>query len=203
MSTADPPVFTDITAAADRLAGHVVRTPLLESTRLNDQVGGRLLIKAECLQRTGSFKFRGAFNRMSLIPDGRRAAGVVAYSSGNHAQGVAAAARAFGVAATIVMPKDAPAIKVANTKADGGEVVFYDRYRDVREEIGARLAEERGATIVKPYDDPGIIAGQGTIGLEIAAQLATLETPCTLLLTTNPFGFFARSIEGIKPALVE
>ncbi|MEC7123145.1 MAG: threonine/serine dehydratase, partial [Pseudomonadota bacterium] len=155
---------------------------LLESTRLNDQVGGRLLIKAECLQRTGSFKFRGAFNRMSLIPDGRRAAGVVAYSSGNHAQGVAAAARAFGVAATIVMPKDAPAIKVANTKADGGEVVFYDRYRDVREEIGARLAEERGATIVKPYDDPGIIAGQGTIGLEIAAQLATLETPADAVL---------------------
>lgn len=182
MSTADPPVFTDITAAADRLAWHVVRTPLLESTRLNDQVGGRLLIKAECLQRTGSFKFRGAFNRMSLIPDGRRAAGVVAYSSGNHAQGVAAAARAFGVAATIVMPKDAPAIKVANTKADGGEVVFYDRYRDVREEIGARLAEERGATIVKPYDDPGIIAGQGTIGLEIAAQLATLETPADAVL---------------------
>lgn len=182
MSTADLPVFADITAAADRLAGHVVRTPLLESTRLNDQVGGRLLIKAECLQRTGSFKFRGAFNRMSLIPDGRRAAGVVAYSSGNHAQGVAAAARAFGVAATIVMPKDAPAIKVANTKADGGEVVFYDRYRDVREEIGARLAEERGATIVKPYDDPGIIAGQGTIGLEIAAQLATLETPADAVL---------------------
>ncbi|MDP7380177.1 MAG: threonine/serine dehydratase [Alphaproteobacteria bacterium] len=182
MSTADLPVFTDIIAAADRLAGHVVRTPLLESTRLNDQVGGRLLIKAECLQRTGSFKFRGAFNRMSLIPDGRRAAGVVAYSSGNHAQGVAAAARAFGVAATIVMPKDAPAIKVANTTADGGEVVFYDRYRDVREEIGARLAEERGATIVKPYDDPGIIAGQGTIGLEIAAQLATLETPADAVL---------------------
>ena len=182
MSTADPPVFTDVIAAADRLAGHVVRTPLLESTRLNDQVGGRLLIKAECLQRTGSFKFRGAFNRMSLIPDGRRAAGVVAYSSGNHAQGVAAAARAFGVAATIVMPKDAPAIKVANTKADGGKVVFYDRYRDVREEIGARLAEERGATIVKPYDDPGIIAGQGTIGLEIAAQLATLETPADAVL---------------------
>ena len=182
MSTSGPPVFTDITAAADRLAGHVVRTPLLESTRLNDQVGGRLLIKAECLQRTGSFKFRGAFNRMSLIPDGRRAAGVVAYSSGNHAQGVAAAARAFGVAATIVMPKDAPSIKVANTKADGGEVVFYDRYRDVREEIGARLAEERGATIVKPYDDPGIIAGQGTIGLEIAAQLATLETPADAVL---------------------
>ena len=182
MSTADPPVFKDITAAAGRLAGHVVRTPLLESTRLNDQVGGRLLIKAECLQRTGSFKFRGAFNRMSLIPDGRRAAGVVAYSSGNHAQGVAAAARAFGVAATIVMPTDAPAIKVANTKADGGEVVFYDRYCDVREAIGARLAEERGATIVKPYDDPGIIAGQGTIGLEIAAQLATLETPADAVL---------------------
>ena len=182
MPTDDLPVFADITAAAERLAGHAVHTPLLESARLNDQVGGRLLIKAECLQRTGSFKFRGAFNRLSLIPEGRRAAGVVAYSSGNHAQGVAAAARAFGVAATIVMPEDAPAIKVANTQADGGEVIFYDRYREVREEIGDRLAEERGATIVKPYDDPGIIAGQGTIGLEIAAQLGALETAADAVL---------------------
>jgi threonine dehydratase len=168
----DMPQFDDIMAAAQRLEGKALTTPLLESQLLNDRVGGRVLIKAECLQRTGSFKFRGAFNRLSLIPDDQIAAGVVAYSSGNHAQGVAAAARAFGVPATIVMPSDAPAIKVANTRADGAEVIFYDRYTDVREEIGARLAAERGATIVKPYDDPGVIAGQGTIGLEIAQQLA-------------------------------
>lgn len=182
MTHANLPIFEDITTAADRLAGQVVRTPLLESPRLNDKVGGRVLIKAECLQRTGSFKFRGAFNRISLIPDSRRAAGIVAYSSGNHAQGVAAAARAFGVAATVIMPKDAPLIKVANTKADGGEVVFYNRHCEIREEIGARLAGESGATIVKPYDDPGIIAGQGTVGLEIAAQLATLKTSADAVL---------------------
>lgn len=167
-----PPVFADIAAAAQRLNGKALMTPLLESQLLNDRVGGRVLIKAECLQRTGSFKFRGAFNRLSLIPEAHIAAGVVAYSSGNHAQGVAAAARAFGVPATIVMPNDAPTIKVANTRADGAEVIFYDRYTEVREEIGARLADDRGATIVKPYDDPGVIAGQGTIGLEIAQQLA-------------------------------
>lgn len=160
--------------AARRLDGMAVRTPLIESPLLNDRLGGRLLVKAECLQRTGSFKFRGAFTKISRIPAPDRRRGVVAFSSGNHAQGVAAAARHFGVPATIVMPSDAPAIKIANTKAWGAEVRLYDRYREQREAIGAALAAESGATLVKPFDDPDIICGQGTVGLEIAAQCGAL-----------------------------
>jgi threonine dehydratase len=168
------PTAADLEAAARRLAGKAVLTPLLESALLNDRLGGRLLVKAETLQRTGSFKFRGACNRIALIPEADRARGVIAYSSGNHAQGVAAAARLFGIPATIVMPSDAPRIKLANTKALGASVVLYDRVREAREEIGARLAAETGATLVKPYDDPGVIAGQGTAGLEIADQAAAI-----------------------------
>ncbi|HEX5077833.1 MAG TPA: threonine/serine dehydratase [Geminicoccaceae bacterium] len=161
------PVLADVEAAAARLRGIVRRTPLLESDALNELVGGRLLCKAECLQRTGSFKLRGAYNTISQL-DGRP---VVAYSSGNHAQGVAAAAKLLGVPATIVMPADAPAIKIANTRALGAEIRLYDRQREVREEIGAEIAQRTGAALVKPYDDPRIIAGQGTAGLEAAAQL--------------------------------
>jgi threonine dehydratase len=146
----------------------VVRcTPLLESDALNERVGGRLLFKAECLQRTGSFKLRGAYNTISRL-GGRP---VVAFSSGNHAQGVAAAARLLGVQATIVMPADAPAVKLANTRALGAEVRLYDREREVREEIAADLAARTGAALVRSYDDPMIIAGQGTAGLEAAHQL--------------------------------
>jgi threonine dehydratase len=170
LTTLPLPTVKDVEAAAVRLKGKAVLTPLLESPLLNARLGGRLLVKAEMLQRTGSFKFRGAFNRISLIPEADRARGVIAFSSGNHAQGVAAAAKAFGIAATIIMPSDAPAVKVRNTRALGAEVIFYDRWTGNREAIGARLAEETGATLVRPYDDPGIIAGQGTIGLEIAAQ---------------------------------
>jgi threonine dehydratase len=170
LATLPLPTVKDVEAAAVRLKGKAVLTPLLESPLLNARLGGRLLVKAEMLQRTGSFKFRGAFNRISLIPEADRARGVIAFSSGNHAQGVAAAAKAFGIAATIIMPSDAPAVKVRNTRALGAEVIFYDRWTENREAIGARLAEESGATLVRPYDDPGIIAGQGTIGLEIAAQ---------------------------------
>ncbi|MBI1775503.1 MAG: threonine/serine dehydratase [Proteobacteria bacterium] len=168
------PSYEDVRRAALRLAGHAVLTPLLEAPLLNQATGGRILVKAEPLQRTGSFKFRGAYNRISLIPAAERAAGVVTYSSGNHAQGVAAAARLLGLPAVIVMPKDAPAMKVANTRAYGAEVVFYDRYTEIREEIGERIAVERGATIVRPYDDPGVIAGQGTVGLELAQQAKVL-----------------------------
>lgn len=168
------PTVADIREAAGRLAGVAVRTPLLESPLLNAQLGGRLLVKAEPLQRTGSFKFRGAYNRIALIPEADRAKGVVAVSSGNHAQGVAAAARLFGLAATVVMPDDAPAIKRANTEAQGATVVPCDRYRDDRNAMVREIAERTGATLVKPYDDPGIIAGQGTIGLEIAEQLAEI-----------------------------
>jgi len=170
----DLPSIVDIRAAAARLDGIAVPTPLLESTLLNRRLGGRLLVKAEPLQRTGSFKFRGAFNRIALIPEEDRPRGVVAFSSGNHGQGVAAAAAMFGIPATVVMPADAPAIKRANTEALGATVVPYDRFCDDRDAIGAEIAERTGATIVRPYDDPGIIAGQGTAGLEIARQCRDL-----------------------------
>ena len=172
--TSEIPTVRDIRAAAERLAGVAVRTPLLEAPLLNAQIGGRLLIKAEPLQRTGSFKFRGAYNRMSLIPEAERAKGVVAFSSGNHAQGVATAAGILGLPATVVMPSDAPAIKRANTEALGAKVVLYDRHRDDRDAIGAEITNRTGATIVRPYDDPAIIAGQGTVGLEIAEQVTAL-----------------------------
>lgn len=176
------PTIDDVRDAARRLAGHARRTPLLESAALNDRLGGRLLVKAEPLQLTGSFKFRGAFTRLSRLAPGERARGVVAYSSGNHAQGVAAAARHFGVPATLVMPADAPAVKVAGTRARGAEVVFYDRGTEDREAIGARLQAETGAILVKPYDDPDVISGQGTVGLEVAADLAAAETAADAFL---------------------
>jgi len=166
------PQLADVEAAAERLRGVVRRTPLLESDVLNERVGGRLLCKAECLQRTGSFKLRGAYNTIRQL-DGQP---VVAFSSGNHAQGVAAAAKLQGVPATIVMPADAPAIKIASTRALGAEIRLYDREREVREEIGAEIAERTGAALVKPYDDARIIAGQGTVGLEAAEQLREMGT---------------------------
>jgi threonine dehydratase len=166
------PELADIEAAAQRLHGVVRKTPLLESDALNALVGGRLLCKAECLQHTGSFKLRGAYNAISQLAGQP----VVAYSSGNHAQGVAAAAKLLGVPATIVMPADAPAIKIANTRALGAEIRLYDRGREVREEIGAEIARRTGAALVKPYDDPRIIAGQGTAGLEAAEQLRAQGT---------------------------
>ncbi len=168
------PSFADVAAAAERLEGRAVRTPLLESPALSARLGGRLLVKAEPLQRTGSFKFRGAFNALAQLDPAQRRAGVVAYSSGNHAQGVAAAAQLLDVPATIVMPADAPAIKVANTKGYGAEVVLYDRFGEDREAIGRRIAAERGAVLVPPFDDPRVIAGQGTTGIEIARQAEAL-----------------------------
>jgi threonine dehydratase len=159
-----------IRAAAARLAGHAVMTPLLESPLLNRAAGRRVLVKAECLQRTGSFKFRGGWSALTSLPSEVRQRGVIAVSSGNHAQGVAHAAELLGVPAVIVMPSDAPALKIANTRAHGAEVVLYERATAIRDELGAQLAAERGLTMVKPYDEPEVIAGQGTCGLEIAAQ---------------------------------
>jgi len=159
-----PVTFADIQAAAARIAGHARRTPLLFNEVLDQAVGGRLLIKPEPLQRTGSFKFRGACNTIAQLPPGP----VVACSSGNHAQGVAAAARLFGRHATIVMPADAPAIKLANTRRLGAEIVTYDRFKDNREAIADEIVARTGAHLVRPYDDPRIIAGQGTTGLEVA-----------------------------------
>src|SRR6266851_1074035 len=164
------PDIAAVRAAAARIAGQAVLTPLLESPAVNARLGGRLLLKAEPLQRTGSFKFRGAYNTLSQFSAASRKKGVVTWSSGNHAQGIAAAAQALGIPALIVMPVDAPAIKIANTRGYGAEIVLYDRINELREEIGARIAGERSATIVAPYDEPQVIAGQGTCGLEIVAQ---------------------------------
>lgn len=167
-----------IEAAAERLAPVAVRTPLLESPLLNERIGARLLVKAEGLQQTGSFKFRGAYNRMSHLSAEERRRGVVAYSSGNHAQGVAAAARMLNVSAVIVMPLDAPRTKINATRAWGAEVVFYERAAEDREAIAAAIAEREGRVIIRPFDDPLIIAGQGTVGLELAEQAQALG--CTL-----------------------
>ena len=192
------PTLTDVEAAAGRLEGVAVRTPLLESPLLNERLGGRLLVKAEMLQWTGSFKFRGAYNRISQLDEAARRRGVVAFSSGNHAQGVAYAAKLLGVPAVIVMPADAPAIKIANTRAYGAEVVLYDRQSQDRAAIGGKIASERGSTLVPPYDDPDIIAGQGTIGLEIAEQCASLGVvPDAVLAATSGGGMIA----GIALAL--
>lgn len=161
-----------IEAAARRLDGHARRTPLLSSPFLDEIAGRRVLVKAECLQHTGSFKFRGAWSAISALDPEVRAKGVIAFSSGNHAQGIAAAARAHGIPAVIVMPSDAPAAKVAGTRGLGAEVVPYDRATEDRDTIGARLAGERGLTLIKPFDEPEVIAGQGTCGLEIVGQAA-------------------------------
>ncbi len=164
------PTVADVEAAAARLAPHLIATPLLEHPVLNARMGGRILLKCENLQRVGAFKFRGAYNKIVQVDRSRYPGGVVACSSGNHAQGVAAAATLLGVKSAIVMPADAPAMKVARTRAFGGEVVPYDRVSEDREVIAARLCAERGAAMVHPYDDPDVMAGQGTVGLEIVAQ---------------------------------
>jgi threonine dehydratase len=197
-SSLTAPNVADIEDAARRIRAVAVETPLLESPALNARIGGRLLVKAEPLQRTGSFKFRGAFNRMSRIDGEGKRSGVVAYSSGNHAQGVAAAAQILGMPAVIVMPSDAPAIKLRNTKSYGAEVVTYDRQRDNREEIGGKIARERGAAIVPPYEDPYIIAGQGTIGLEIARQVEAIGARLDAVLVGCSGGGLA---SGIATAL--
>ena len=157
-----------IRAAAKRLEGHARRTPLLNSSFLDEIAGRRLWIKPECLQHTGSFKFRGGWSAVSALDADARTRGVIAFSSGNHAQGVALAAKSHGVPAVIVMPSDCPKLKINNTRAYGAEVVLYDRVNESREEIGKALSEERGLTLIRPYDEPQVIAGQGTCGLEIA-----------------------------------
>lgn len=157
-----------IRAAAGRLNGHARRTPLLNSPFIDQIAGRRVWIKPECLQHTGSFKFRGAWSALSALEADTRARGVIAFSSGNHAQGVALAASQHGVPSVIIMPSDAPALKLANTRALGAEVVTYDRATEDRDAIGDRLAAERGLTLIKPFDEPQVIAGQGTVGLEIA-----------------------------------
>lgn len=196
---------SDVYAAAKRLEGHARLTPLLESDFLNDIAGRRVLVKAECLQRSGSFKFRGAWNALSAMDDKTRARGVIAFSSGNHAQGVALSAKLHGVPALIIMPEDAPAAKIFNTRSYGAEVVLYDRHNEDRDEIGARLAQERGLTLVKPFDEPDVIAGQGVCGLEIAAQAkAAGVTEADVLICCGGGGLtsgIALALEAEAPGL--
>jgi threonine dehydratase len=188
------PTASDVDEAARRLEGIALRTPLLTSPTLDAMTGGRVFLKAETLQRTGSFKFRGAYNKLAAIPVERRAGGVVAYSSGNHAQGVAAAARLLGMPCVIVMPGDAPRAKRERTAALGAEIVLYDRQRDDREAIAEAIATRRGATLVPPYDDALIIAGQGTAGLEIVEDLDSLGLKPDIVVVTASGGGLAAGI---------
>src|SRR3984957_5893194 len=189
----------DIDAAARVLAPFAVRTPLLSSPALNERVGTKVFLKPEMLQRTGSFKFRGAFNKLSSIPHAARGGGVVAFSSGNHAQGVAHAAQILNMRATIVMPSDAPRSKRERTKAFGAEVVLYDRDREDREAIAREIADKRGATLVRPYDDPFVIAGQGTVGREIAEDMAALAiAPDIVVAPASGGGLIAGVATAVK-----
>ncbi|MDF2366001.1 threonine/serine dehydratase [Sneathiella sp.] len=165
------PSYQSVRDAAARLRGIVVRTPLLESKALNERLGARLFLKCETLQHTGSFKFRGAYNTLSRLSTEQKTAGVIAYSSGNHAQGVALSAKMLNIPATILMPEDSPAIKLNNTRGYGARVITYDRYNESREEIGEKIAKDGKLTLVKPYDNYFVISGQGTTGIEIAEQL--------------------------------
>ena len=199
-TSSNRPTFPDIVAAARRLKGRAVTTPLMESPLLNERLGGRLLLKAEMLQRTGSFKFRGAYNRLSLIPAGQRKRGVVAFSSGNHAQGVAAAAGLLGMPALIVMPSDAPKSKIENTRAYGADIVFYDRYKEDREAIATDIVRRRRAVLVPPFDDAFVVAGQGTIGIELARQAMEMGAETDAVLVPCSGGGL---VAGIATALAQ
>jgi threonine dehydratase len=193
--------IADIRTAYDRIKDHVVRTPLLESDRLNDILGRRALIKAECLQRTGSFKLRGAFNRALQLSAEQRLAGIVAWSSGNHALALAAVCNRLSIPTVIVMPDNAPKSKVAGVRYYGAEIRFYDRQTDDREAIGQEIAATRGAIIVPPYDDISIIAGQGTIGLEIIQQLDEMQTHAdAVIVPCSGGGLVAGTAIAIKNA---
>jgi threonine dehydratase len=172
MST--PPTIAEVRAAAHRIAGHAVRTPMLTSALLDERTGMRVFLKCETLQRTGSFKFRGAYNALAALAPAERREGIVAVSSGNHGQGVAEAARLFGIAATVVMPADAPAIKRERTERSGGRIVTYDRATENRDAVAAAHIARHGGVLVHAYNDASVIAGQGTIGLEIVEDCQRL-----------------------------
>ena len=198
--------FAMIEAAARRIAGKSRRTPLLRAPLLDAVAGRRVYLKAECLQLTGSFKFRGGWSAVSALPDDVRRRGVIAFSSGNHAQGVALAARMHGVPALIIMPSDAPRPKLDNTRAYGAEVVTYDRKTEDRDAIGLNLAQERGLTLIRPFDDAQVIAGQGTVGLELAEQIAEEGIqPCDVLVPCGGGGLtsgIALALEQKAPGFV-
>ncbi len=189
--------YEGVLDAARQIAPAAVRTPLIESPALNDRIGGRVLLKSETMQVAGAFKFRGAYNRISRLSADELACGVVAFSSGNHAQGVAAAAKLMGARAVIVMPADSPAIKIAGVKSFGGEVRLYDRWTESREEIGAQVAKERGSVLVPPFDDPHVIEGQGTCALELLDQA---DTPIDQLLCPCSGGGLMAGIDLVMEA---
>lgn len=195
------PTYQDILSARDRIAPHAVRTPLLTHPALDARVGGRILLKAESLQRVGAFKFRGAYNKIAQVDKAAFPGGVVACSSGNHAQGVAAAATLCGLVSAIVMPSDAPRLKTERTRAFGGEVIPFDRARDDRDAIALRLCAERGAAMVHPYDDPDVIAGQGTVGLELMRQARALGLiPDAVLASCSGGGLVSGISLAVKQA---
>ena len=189
--------LADVEAAARRLDGVAHRTPVVTSRTLDERAGASVFLKAECLQRGGAFKFRGAYTKISSLPEEVRARGVLAYSSGNHAQAVAIAARLLGTTATILMPEDTPSAKLDATRGYGAEVVSYDRYTQDREELGAALAAERGLELVRPYDDPLVMAGQGTVALELLEQAGPLDL---LLVPVGGGGLIAGCATVAKPA---
>jgi threo-3-hydroxy-L-aspartate ammonia-lyase len=196
-----PVVYADVAAAAERIAGRTRRTPTMTSRHVDQRTGAQVFFKCENLQRGGAFKFRGAYNRLAALTAEQRARGVVAFSSGNHAQGVALAARELGVPATVVMPTAAPALKLAATRGYGAEVVSYDRLTEDREDIARRLAQDRGLTLVPPYDHPLIMAGQGTAALELVEEVGSLDW---LLAPVGGGGLLSGSViaaTGLLPAI--
>lgn len=196
--------LTDIEHALERLSGAALRTPLLRCAELSERAGASVLIKPENLQHIGAFKFRGAYNRLAQLDRDEQRAGVVAFSSGNHAQGVAYAAKLLGIPATIVMPTDAPRIKLENTRRLGAEVRLYERQGESREQIASAIAAERGAVLVPSYDDPDVIAGQGTCGYELVEQAAALGMrPAALLVPCGGGGLLAGVSSAVRALLPE
>jgi threonine dehydratase len=199
MSPLPAPTYDDVVDAAGRLEGIAHRTPVLTSTTANERTGASIFFKCENFQRMGAFKFRGAYNSIAHFDDAQRKAGVLTYSSGNHAQAIALSARLAGIRATIIMPHDAPAAKVAATKGYGGEVITYDRYKENREEIGQRLARERGMTLIPPYDHPHVIAGQGTAVKELIEETGPLDLLFVCLGGGGLIGGSALSAAALSP----
>jgi threonine dehydratase len=193
------PTYADVEAAARRIDGHAHRTPVMTSRTVDEAVGAAVFFKCENFQRTGSFKFRGAFNALSSLEPAARARGVIAFSSGNHAQAVALAARMLGIDATIIMPDDTPASKMAATRGYGGRVVTYDRYRENREEIARRLAQERGSSVIPPFDHADVIAGQGTAAAELIETVGPLDALFVCLGGGGLLGGSALSAKALSP----
>jgi threo-3-hydroxy-L-aspartate ammonia-lyase len=195
-----PPGFEDIVAASGRIAGHAHRTPVLRSRTADQRAGAQVFFKCENFQRVGAFKFRGAFNALAQFDAAQRRAGVVSFSSGNHAQAIALGAQLLGIPATIVMPRDAPALKVSATRGYGAQIVLYDRYSEDREAIGQKLAEERGLTLIPPYDHPHVIAGQGTAALELFEEVGPLDALFVCLGGGGLLSGSALAARGLSPA---